>query len=138
MGQTARSRSWPCPTARSCATPKPPSCSPTSSARGPVTSSPVADEADSAMRRWRRPGATTGRGLGLEFLRHVERCSVLLHVVDCATIEPGRDPLTDLETIESELAAYGGLDDRPRLVALNKIDVPDAHELADMVRPEIE
>src|SRR5207248_4961707 len=55
------------------------------------------------------PGASQGRGLGLEFLRHVERCQVLVHVLDCATLEPGRDPLTDLETIEAELAEYGGL-----------------------------
>ena len=52
------------------------------------------------------PGASTGRGLGLEFLRHIERCSVIVHVVDCATLEPGRDPLTDLQVIESELALY--------------------------------
>jgi GTP-binding protein len=83
------------------------------------------------------PGASSGRGLGLEFLRHVERCTVLVHVVDCATIEPGRDPVTDLETIEAELAAYGGLLDRPRLVALNKVDVPDARELADMVAADV-
>ncbi|HVT22820.1 MAG TPA: GTPase ObgE [Mycobacteriales bacterium] len=88
------------------------------------------------------PGASSGRGLGLEFLRHVERCSVLVHVVDCATIEPGRDPLSDLETIEAELAAYddlvaGGLSGRPRIIALNKIDVPDAAELADLVRSEV-
>jgi GTP-binding protein len=83
------------------------------------------------------PGASTGRGLGLEFLRHVERCSVLVHVVDCATFEPGRDPLSDIETIEAELAAYGNLTDRPRLVALNKVDVPDAHDLAEMVRADV-
>ncbi len=81
------------------------------------------------------PGASQGRGLGLEFLRHVERCSVLVHVLDCATMEPGRDPLDDLDVIENELALYGGLQDRPRLVALNKIDVPDARVLAEMVRP---
>ena len=52
------------------------------------------------------PGASEGKGLGLEFLRHVERCSVLVHVVDCATLEPGRDPMTDLDVIEAELAAY--------------------------------
>jgi GTP-binding protein len=83
------------------------------------------------------PGASSGRGLGLEFLRHVERCSVLVHVVDCATIEPGRDPVSDIETIEAELEQYGGLSDRPRLVALNKVDVPDAAELADMVREDV-
>jgi GTP-binding protein len=84
------------------------------------------------------PGASQGKGLGLEFLRHVERCSVLVHVLDCATIEPGRDPIDDLAAIENELAIYGGLNDRPRLVALNKIDVPDARVLAEMVRPILE
>ena len=81
------------------------------------------------------PGASQGRGLGLEFLRHVERCSVLVHVLDCATMEPDRDPLADLDAIEAELEEYGGLADRPRLVALNKIDVPDGRTLAEMVRP---
>ncbi|MFJ1756834.1 GTPase ObgE [Kitasatospora sp. NPDC088134] len=84
------------------------------------------------------PGASEGRGLGLEFLRHVERCEVLVHVLDCATLEPGRDPLTDLETIEEELAKYGGLEDRPRLVALNKIDVPDGQDIADLTRASLE
>ena len=84
------------------------------------------------------PGASEGKGLGHEFLRHVERCSTIVHVLDCATLEPGRDPLTDLDTIEAELAAYGGLVDRPRLVALNKIDVPEARELAELVRPDIQ
>jgi len=84
------------------------------------------------------PGAATGRGLGLEFLRHIERCAVLVHVVDCATLEPGRDPRSDIEAIEAELAAYGKLGDRPRLIALNKIDVPDARELAEIVRPDVE
>lgn len=84
------------------------------------------------------PGAATGRGLGLEFLRHVERCAVLVHVVDTATLEPGRDPLADIDAIESELTQYGGLTDRPRLVALNKIDVPDGRDLADIVRPDLE
>jgi GTPase len=83
-------------------------------------------------------GASDGRGLGHEFLRHVERCSVLVHVVDCATMEPDRDPISDIDVIEHELAAYGGLADRPRLVALNKVDVPEARELARMVRPDLE
>ncbi|MGB7982490.1 MAG: GTPase ObgE [Candidatus Nanopelagicales bacterium] len=84
------------------------------------------------------PGASQGRGLGLEFLRHVERCAALVHVLDCATLEPGRDPLSDLDAIEAELAEYGGLADRPRLVVLNKIDVPEARELADLVRGDLE
>ncbi len=89
------------------------------------------------------PGASEGRGLGLDFLRHVERCSVLVHVIDCATQDPGRDPLTDLDVIEAELDAYdfqagAGLEDRPRIVALNKIDVPDARDLAELVAPDLE
>lgn len=89
-------------------------------------------------------GASQGKGLGLEFLRHVERCSALLHVLDCATLEPGRDPLSDLDVILAELAAYEvpegqtPLLERPQLVALNKVDVPEARELAEMVRPDIE
>jgi GTPase len=83
-------------------------------------------------------GASQGRGLGHDFLRHVERCAALVHVVDCATPESGRDPLSDLDVIERELDRYGGLADRPRIVALNKADVPDARELAEMVRPDIE
>ncbi|TWD82803.1 GTP-binding protein [Kribbella amoyensis] len=83
-------------------------------------------------------GASEGRGLGHDFLRHVERCAALIHVIDCATYEPGRDPLSDLDTIEAELTAHGGLDDRPRLVALNKVDVPDAREIAEMVTAELE
>jgi len=83
-------------------------------------------------------GASDGRGLGHEFLRHVERCAVLVHVVDCATLDPGRDPVTDVEVIEDELHAYGGLDDRPRLVALNKTDVPEARDLAELVHPDLQ
>lgn len=93
------------------------------------------------------PGASAGRGLGLEFLRHLERCAVLAHVVDCATLEPGRDPVSDIDALEAELAAYqpalqadtglGHLADRPRVVILNKTDVPDAAELAEMVTPEL-
>ncbi|MEU8762817.1 GTPase ObgE [Streptomyces sp. NPDC048659] len=84
------------------------------------------------------PGASQGRGLGLEFLRHVERCSVLVHVLDTATLESDRDPVSDLDIIEEELRQYGGLEDRPRLVVLNKIDIPDGQDLADMIRPELE
>jgi GTP-binding protein len=88
------------------------------------------------------PGASTGKGLGLQFLRHVERCAVLVHVVDMATIEPGRDPETDIDVLTHELAEYGGeeldLVDRLRFAVLNKIDVPDARELVDLVREPLE
>jgi GTP-binding protein len=84
------------------------------------------------------PGAATGKGLGMQFLRHIERTSVLVHVLDAATPEIERDPLADLDAIEAELSAYGGLEDRPRLVVLNKIDIPDGRDLAEMVRPDLE
>ncbi len=82
-------------------------------------------------------GASEGRGLGHDFLRHIERCAALVHVVDLATMEPDRDPLHDLDVIEQELQRYGGLEDRPRLVALNKVDVPDGREMAEMVAAEV-
>ncbi|MCZ2837017.1 GTPase ObgE [Modestobacter sp. VKM Ac-2985] len=88
------------------------------------------------------PGASVGKGLGLEFLRHVERCAVLVHVVDMATMEPGRDPETDIEALEHELREYGGeeldLVGRLRIAVLNKIDVPDGRELVDLVRSSLE
>ena len=82
-------------------------------------------------------GASEGRGLGHDFLRHIERCAALVHVLDMATMEPDRNPVGDLEVIEDELARYGGLEDRPRLVALNKIDVPDGRDMADIVIDEL-
>ena len=83
-------------------------------------------------------GASEGRGLGHDFLRHVERCAALVHVIDMATMEPGRDPLSDLDVIERELSSYGGLEDRPRLIALNKVDVPDGRDLADITAEDFE
>jgi GTP-binding protein len=89
------------------------------------------------------PGASQGKGLGLDFLRHIERCAVLVHVVDCGTEEPGRDPVSDVDALEAELAQYmpslgTDLADRPRVIALNKIDVADGKDLAEMVRGEFE
>ncbi len=87
------------------------------------------------------PGASTGKGLGLQFLRHVERCAVLVHVVDMATMEPGRDPESDIEALEHELTEYNeeiDLVGRLRVAVLNKIDVPDARELVDLVRASLE
>src|SRR3954470_22026382 len=83
-------------------------------------------------------GASQGRGLGHDFLRHIERCAAIVHVIDTATIEPGRAPVEDLDVIELELARHGGLEDRPRLVALNKVDVPDGDAIADMVVDDLE
>jgi len=90
------------------------------------------------------PGASEGKGLGLEFLRHVERCAVLVHVIDCATLDPGRDPLGDFDVIREELANYEldpeqvPLLERPQVVVLNKVDVPDAKDLAELVTPDFE
>lgn len=94
------------------------------------------------------PGAADGKGLGLDFLRHIERTAVLAHVVDVATLEPGRDPLSDIEALEEELAKYqelldqdtglGDLRQRPRIIILNKADIREAEELAEFVKPELE
>ncbi|MEN9292940.1 MAG: GTPase, partial [Actinomycetota bacterium] len=84
------------------------------------------------------PGASEGKGLGLQFLRHVERCAALVHVLDCGTLESDRDPIKDFEIIEKELKNYSeDLSDRPRLIALNKVDLPDGKAIADMVEPEL-
>ena len=92
------------------------------------------------------PGASEGKGLGLEFLRHVERCSVLVHVIDCATLEPGRDPMTDLDVIEHELAQYVP-DDDPRWPPAGRahphgraqqVRRARRQELAEMVKPDLE
>lgn len=94
------------------------------------------------------PGASEGKGLGLDFLRHIERTAVLAHIVDVATMEPGRDPISDIEALEHELDTYadaldmdsglGDLRERPRLVVLNKMDIPEAKELAEFLRTDIE
>ena len=94
------------------------------------------------------PGASEGKGLGLDFLRHIERTAVLAHIVDVATMEPGRDPISDIEALEHELDTYadaldmdsglGDLRERPRLVVLNKMDIPEAKELAEFLRADIE
>ena len=83
-------------------------------------------------------GASLGKGLGFDFLRHIERCQAIVHVIDLGTWEPGREPVADLDVIEGELAAHGGLEDRERLVVLNKLDLPDAPDLAELARPELE
>jgi GTPase len=68
-------------------------------------------------------GAADGAGVGDRFLGHIERCRVLIHLIDIA----GTDPAEALAVVEEELAAYGaGLDEKPRLIVLNKIDLADA------------
>ena len=67
-------------------------------------------------------GASQGIGLGHDFLRHIERTKVLVHVVDAASVE-GRDPVEDIRTINAELKAYNpSLLERPQVIAANKVD----------------
>ncbi|HEV2009646.1 MAG TPA: GTPase ObgE [Candidatus Limnocylindria bacterium] len=75
-------------------------------------------------------GAHTGAGLGEEFLRHIERTRLIVHVVDLAR----DDPLADIAVVDAELSAYGrGLLERPRLFALNKLDLYEARERAPAI-----
>ena len=77
-------------------------------------------------------GAHAGAGLGHQFLRHVERCRVLVHLVDGANPEPGRTPRTDLEAIDRELALYSkDLAAKPQIIAVTKIDVPEARKAGE-------
>jgi GTP-binding protein len=81
-------------------------------------------------------GAAEGAGVGDRFLGHIERCRVLIHLIDITGTEAA-DPAEAMRVVEDELAAYGaGLEDKPRLVALNKRDLADA-ELVDAFRAEL-
>lgn len=86
-------------------------------------------------------GASDGVGLGLEFLRHIERTKVLIHLVDAASTE-GRDPIVDIEAINKELASYNTeLASRPMVIAANKCDAlsPDDYEtVITMLKEEYE
>jgi GTPase len=83
-------------------------------------------------------GAHQGAGLGFDFLRHVERTRLLIHVVDAAGVD-GRDPLADYHQINEELRLYRPeLADRPQVVALNKIDLPEAQANLARLREAIE
>ena len=80
-------------------------------------------------------GAHEGAGLGLDFLRHVERTEVLLHLVDGTSEAPVRD----YRLIENELREYGaGLEGKPRLVAVNKLDIEEVRERQEAIRSEFE
>ncbi len=74
-------------------------------------------------------GASEGHGLGLQFLRHVERCRVLVHLVDLSASVEGRDPVQDFDTINRELEKYSAtLARKPQVVVANKLDLPHARE----------
>ncbi|NBC36858.1 GTPase ObgE [Novosphingobium sp. FSY-8] len=82
-------------------------------------------------------GAAEGAGIGDRFLGHIERCRVLIHLIDITGTGPGKEPAEALRIIEDELEAYGGgLEDKPRLIALNKIDQADG-ELAAAYAQEL-
>ena len=81
-------------------------------------------------------GARGGAGLGHDFLRHVERTRLLLHVIDAAGSE-GRDPVEDYEQINQELEKYGDLATRPQIVAANKMDIPDGETGYQMLKDHI-
>ena len=79
-------------------------------------------------------GASEGVGLGHDFLRHIERTRVLLHLIDATT----DNPITDYQIIQQELEAYGhGLPERPQIVALNKIDAVD-DEILSLITSELQ
>jgi GTPase len=79
-------------------------------------------------------GASAGVGLGHDFLRHIERTRVLLHLID-ATAD---NPITDYQTIQEELEAYGhGLPERPQIIAFNKIDAVD-DEILELITSELQ
>ncbi len=83
-------------------------------------------------------GAAAGKGLGHEFLRHVERCALIVHVVDASGGLEGRDPVHDYETIEAELAEYAAeLACRPRIVVANKVDMPQTEDAVAALRERV-
>ena len=83
-------------------------------------------------------GAAEGAGLGITFLRHIERTRVLLHLVDAAGTE-GRDPVEDIRVIRQELMKYGGLEDKPVVIAANKCDaVLPGDPVLDRIRENFE
>ena len=83
-------------------------------------------------------GASEGAGLGHDFLRHIDRCRLLVHVVDVSGSE-GRDPVADFDAINAELAQYSPqLATRPQLVVANKIDIMADESLLDALRAHVE
>src|SRR5436309_724704 len=80
-------------------------------------------------------GAHTGSGLGTQFLRHIERTRLLVHLVDVSDASGRPDPVKDVEVIKAELASFGaGLEDKPMIMAASKIDVANKEELAKLKR----
>lgn len=83
-------------------------------------------------------GASKGLGLGDEFLRHVERTKVLIHVVDAAALE-SRDPVEDIKKINAEISEFNPkLAERPQVIAANKVDIPEAQQNVEKLKAEYE
>lgn len=83
-------------------------------------------------------GAHEGVGLGLDFLRHIERTLIVLHVIDAAGVD-GRDPLEDYRQINHELESFSPvLASRPQIVAANKLDLPDAQQNTERLKAAVE
>src|SRR5699024_10933512 len=96
------------------------------------------------------PGASQGKGLGLEFLRHVERTHALVHVLDAGSLETDQDPISDYDALIEELCDYAverilseavdhgiPLDERLHIVVVNKVDILDCQEIGVMTRAEL-
>jgi GTP-binding protein len=83
-------------------------------------------------------GAAQGKGLGIRFLRHIERCQVLLHVLDGMPMETDRDPIRDLRALRDELRQHDPeLLTRPQLVVITKVDLPDGRAMAQLARDQL-
>ncbi len=83
-------------------------------------------------------GASQGQGLGLQFLRHIERTRVILHLIDMSGSE-GRDPYQDYQVIQNELASYKyDLLKRPQIIVANKMDLPDAQDQLELFREQLD
>jgi len=83
-------------------------------------------------------GAHEGAGLGIRFLRHIERTRVLIHLLDASTIDP-QNPLASYEIINGELAQYNPLlTEKPQIVVLNKMDIPGTEQVAKIIQTAIE
>ena len=83
-------------------------------------------------------GAHTGVGLGIRFLRHVERTRVLVHLIDASIIDP-QNPLAEYETINRELTSYSPqLLEKPQIVVLNKVDLPDSKEACSAFKAAVQ
>jgi GTP-binding protein len=82
-------------------------------------------------------GAHEGAGLGLQFLRHIERCKVIVHIIDMASVD-GRDPISDYHIIQNELKEYKmNLSKRPTILVANKMDLPGAKENLERFKKEV-